>query len=80
MQTAPKDTTALPWARLSRRALSALIDELITELDARDPDPDMEPEEDRGELDHLVDDDRLAVLDGLRLRRTDLFREVPRHA
>lgn len=44
------DLTQLP-----RHALADLIDAAIAELDARDGDPDLEPEEDRGELDHLPD-------------------------
>lgn len=47
------DLTQLP-----RHALADLIDAAIAELDARDGDPDLEPEEDRGELDHLPDDPR----------------------
>ncbi|WP_158285620.1 hypothetical protein [Azospirillum sp. TSA6c] len=36
--------------------IEAVIDALLAELDARDGDPDLEPEEDRGDLDHLPDD------------------------
>lgn len=46
-------------ARWPRPMIEAAIDALLAELDARDGDPDMEPEEDRGELDHLPDDPRL---------------------
>lgn len=38
------------WPRLM---IEAAIDALLAQLDARDGDPDLEPEEDRGELDHL---------------------------
>ncbi|MBP2227184.1 hypothetical protein J2847_000451 [Azospirillum agricola] len=38
--------------------IEAAIDALLAELDARDGDPDLEPKEDRGELDHLPDDPR----------------------
>lgn len=55
-------TTNLPLSRLSRSALAHLIDAAIAELDARDGDPDLEPEEDRGELDHLPDAPRRAFL------------------
>jgi len=48
-------------ARLPRHALADLIDAAIAELDARDGDPDLEPEEDRGEFDHLPDDPRHSV-------------------
>lgn len=45
-----------PTATLARRPrplLEPAIDALLAELDARDGDPDLEPEEDRGELDYL---------------------------
>lgn len=40
-------------ARWPRPMIEAAIDALLAELDAREADPDLEPEEDRGELDHL---------------------------
>ncbi len=43
-------------ARWPRPMIEAAIDALLAELDARDGDPDLEPEEDRGDLDHLPDD------------------------
>ncbi|MGF7173365.1 hypothetical protein [Azospirillum doebereinerae] len=42
-------------ARWPRPMIEAAIDALLAELDARDGNPDLEPEEDRGELDHLPD-------------------------
>ncbi|MCW0206016.1 MAG: hypothetical protein OJK14_02895 [Achromobacter sp.] len=45
-------------ARWPRPMIEAAIDALLAELDARDGDPDLEPEEDRGEFDHLPDDPR----------------------
>lgn len=45
-----------PLARWPRPMIEAAIDALLAELDARDGDPDLEPEEDRGELDYLPDD------------------------
>ncbi|CAO3351896.1 hypothetical protein [Azospirillum melinis] len=45
-------------ARWPRPMIEAAIDALLAELDVRDSDPDLEPEEDRGELDHLPDDPR----------------------
>ncbi|QCG97391.1 hypothetical protein E6C67_26840 [Azospirillum sp. TSA2s] len=38
-----------------RRLIERTVDALLTVLDCMDADPDMEPEEDRGELDHLPD-------------------------
>lgn len=40
------------WPRLM---IEAAIDALLAELDARDGDPDIEPEEDCNELHHLPD-------------------------
>lgn len=45
-------------ARWPRPIIEAVIDALLAELDARDGDPDLEPEEDRGVFDHLPDDPR----------------------
>lgn len=45
-------------ARWPRPMIEAAIDTLLAELDARDGDPNLEPEEDQGELDHLPDDPR----------------------
>ncbi|SMF92320.1 hypothetical protein SAMN02982917_0560 [Azospirillum oryzae] len=38
-----------------RRLIERTVDALLTVLDCMDADPDMEPEEDRGELDYLPD-------------------------
>ncbi|PWC53138.1 hypothetical protein [Azospirillum sp. TSO22-1] len=56
-----------------RRQIERTIDELIAFLDTVDGDPDREPEEDRGELDQLPDDNRLSVFDVLPLCRSNLF-------
>ena len=48
-------------ARWSRPMIEAAIDAMLAELDARDGDPDLEPEEDRGELDHLPDASPTAI-------------------
>lgn len=45
-------------ARWPRPMIEAVIDALLAELDARDGDPNLEPDEDRGELDDLPDDPR----------------------
>lgn len=52
--------TALPFAHLPRPIVEAFVEAAIDELDRRDGDPDDEDsDEDRGELDHLPDDDAL---------------------
>ncbi|PGH58238.1 hypothetical protein CRT60_09920 [Azospirillum palustre] len=38
-----------------RSLIERTVNALLTVLDCMDADPDMEPEEDRGELDHLPD-------------------------
>ena len=48
-------------ARWPRPMIEAAIDALLAELDARDGDPDLEPEEDRGELNHLPDASPTAI-------------------
>lgn len=48
-------------ARWSRPMIEAAIDALLAELGARDGDPDLEPEEDRGELDHLSDGSPITI-------------------
>lgn len=42
-----ENTTAFPFARLPRETIEAIIEAALTELDAREGDPDLEPEEDR---------------------------------
>ncbi len=49
-------------ARWPRPMIEAAIDALLAELDVRDGDPDLEPEEDRGELDHLPDASPIAIV------------------
>lgn len=61
-----------------RRQIERAIDTMIELLDLVDGDPDREPEEDRGELDHLADDDVAHPLDALPLPVTCLFRREGR--
>lgn len=61
-----------------RRQIERTIDTMIELLDLIDGDPDGEPEEDRGELDHLADDDVAHPLDALSLPVTRLFRREGR--
>ncbi len=54
-------------ARWPRPMIEAAIDALLAELDARDGDPDLEPEEDRHELDHLPEAPRFRTVSTLHL-------------
>ncbi len=58
-------------ARLPRHALADLIDAAIAELDARDGDPDLEPEEDCHELDHLPEAPRFRTVSTLHLEESN---------
>lgn len=57
-----------------RRQIESEVDALIAFLDTADGDPDREPEEDRGDLDHLPDDDAMHPLDATVLPVTPLSR------
>ena len=41
-----ENTTALPFARLPRETIETIIEAALAELDAREGDPDLEPEVD----------------------------------